>query len=66
MHEIDYWIQTNFNVLVHLFKKLIVISNSNGIQLIDNQSSFDNFLYMMYKESSHSYIDKNLYPEFFS
>lgn len=65
MHDFDLWYKKNKNVLIHLYYILIDISKSYNIIIIDNNNSYNNFLYMMYNESSKKVIDKILYPEFF-
>ena len=65
MHDFDSWYKTNKNALIHLYHILIDISKSYNIIIIDNNNSYNNFLEMMYNESSKMVIDKILYPEFF-
>jgi len=65
MHNFDLWYKKNKNVLIHLYYILIDISKSYNIIIIDNNNSYNNFLEMMYNESSKMVIDKILYPEFF-
>jgi len=65
MHDFDLWYKKNKNALIHLYYILIDISKSYNIILIDDNNSYNNFLEMMYNESSKMVIDKILYPEFF-
>jgi hypothetical protein len=65
MSNFNLWYDINKNALNHLFSKLIEISKSYGIIIIENNVSYNNFIKMMYYESSKKVIDKNLYPEFF-
>ena len=58
MDAIENWVENNFIVLVHLFHKLIEISNLYKINVINNQDSFNNFLLMMYNESDKTSINK--------
>jgi hypothetical protein len=64
MDAIENWVENNFIVLVHLFHKLIEISNLYKINVINNQDSFNNFLLMMYNESDKTSINPDLYPEY--
>lgn len=65
MSDFNHWFKINKNALEHLYHHLIDISLSYGIKLIDNQDTINNFIYMMYNESSKRVINKELYPEFF-
>ena len=65
MGDFNRWFKINKNVLEHLYNHLIDLSLSYGIKLIDNQHTINNFIYMMYNESSKKVINKELYPEFF-
>ena len=65
MSEFDFWYNTNKHALDELYYKLIYISNSYSIIIIDNNKSYNNFLKMIYNESSKKVIDKKLYPEYF-
>jgi hypothetical protein len=65
MYDFDVWYKINKNVLIHLYYKLIDISKCYNISIIDDDNSYDNFLEMMYNESSKTIIDKKLYSEFF-
>jgi hypothetical protein len=65
MDKYDNWINININVLNHLYYKMIQISKIHGINIINTQESFDNFVYMMYNESSREVINRQLYPEYF-
>jgi len=66
MVEFTLWYEINKNALEHLYYKLIEISNEHGIQIIKRQSTVNDFIYMMYNESSKQIIDEELYPEYFS
>ena len=65
MHNFDLWYKMNENILTYLYYELMNISKSYSIILIDDNNSYNNFLTMMYNESSKELIDKNMYPEFF-
>ena len=65
MDNFDNWAYINIDVLNHLYYKMIQISNIHGIKIIDAQSSFDNFVYMVFNESSKKIINRELYPQFF-
>jgi len=65
MHNFDVWYKMNENILTYLYYELINISKRYSIILIDDNNSYNNFLTMMYNESSKELIDKNMYPEFF-
>jgi hypothetical protein len=64
MDHMEFWVENNFIVLVHLFNKLIEISSNYKLNVINNQDSFNNFLLMMYNESDKSIINPDLYPEY--
>ena len=66
MVEFTFWYEINKNALEHLYYKLIEISKSHGIQIIKRQITVNDFIYMMYNESSKQIIDEELYPEYFS
>jgi hypothetical protein len=51
MTDFKSWINRNSSILEELYYKLIEISHNNGIQLIDNKNSFQEFLLMMFNES---------------
>jgi len=65
MCEFDLWYKMNENILMYLFYELIKISKKYNIHLLDDNNSYNNFLIMMYNESSKEVIDKNMYPNFF-
>jgi hypothetical protein len=65
MHNFDLWYKMNENILTYLYYELMNISKSYNIILIDDNNSYNNFLTMMYNESSKEIIDKNMYPDFF-
>ena len=65
MHNIETWYNKNRNVIIHLYYELIDISKKNGIDIKDNKQTYNNFIKMMYNESSKEIIDKNLHSEFF-
>ena len=56
MSEFDFWYNTNKHALDELYYKLIFISKSYSIIIIDNDKSYNNFLIMMYNESSKKVI----------
>jgi hypothetical protein len=65
MISFENWYNSNMKVLKHLYETLVKICSLHDIQLIKNNESFNNFLYMMYNESTKEILDKNLYPEYF-
>jgi hypothetical protein len=65
MTEFNIWYEINKNALAHLYFKLIKISKSHGIKIINKQESMNDFIYMMYNESSKQIINPELYPEYF-
>jgi hypothetical protein len=65
MYDLKTWYETNKNVLNHLYKELIYISNNYGIAIINDKYSYTNFIKMMYRQSSKTIINKIMYPEFF-
>lgn len=65
MGDFNRWLKINRNALEHLYYHLIDLSLSYGIKIIDSEETVDNFIYMMYNESSKRVINKELYPEFF-
>jgi hypothetical protein len=65
MNNFDCWYSSNKSVLDNLYHRLITLSKSYGIIIKDNNNSYDNYLYMMYNESTKKIINKNLYPEYY-
>jgi hypothetical protein len=65
MGDFNRWLKINRNALEHLYYHLIDLSLSYGIKIIDSEETVDNFIYMMYNESSKRVINKELYHEFF-
>jgi hypothetical protein len=65
MSDLDRWFKINRYALKHLYYHLLDLSTSYGIKIIHNQETINNFIYMMYYESSKRVINKELYPEFF-
>jgi hypothetical protein len=65
MGDFNRWLKINRNALEHLYYHLIDLSLSYGIKIIDSEETVNNFIYMMYNESSKRVINKELYPEFF-
>ena len=61
----DYWLGKNRNALEYLFKELINISSSYGINIYDDDESAENFIKMMYCESNGGVINKRDFPEYF-
>ena len=66
MEDFNLWYKTNKNALGHLYFKLINMANLYGIQLNNTQRAKDDFICMMYHESSKQLINKKLYSEFFN
>ena len=64
-HNINNWYKINHNVLDELYYELITISESYGIQIIDCNKSYGDFIYMMYKESNKTVINRDEFPEYF-
>ena len=64
-HSINSWYKRNNNVLDELYYELLTISESYGIQIIDNDKSYNDFIYMMYKESNKTVINRTEFPEYF-
>jgi len=64
-HNINNWYKTNCNILDELYYELIMISESYGIYIIDNDKSYNNFIDMMYKESNKTVINRIEFPEYF-
>ena len=68
MSEIDKfnkWFNVNKNALEHLYYKLINMAELYNIHINNTQNSKDDFITMMYKESSGELLDEILYSEFF-
>ena len=65
MYDFNLWYKINKNALNHLYYELINISKNYNIIIIDDNNSYNNYLEMMYNESSKRVINKTLYPEFF-
>jgi hypothetical protein len=65
MNDFNTWYKINKNVLEHLYYELINISKENDIIIINNNRTYDNFLKMMYNESSKKVINKIEFPEYF-
>ena len=64
-NNINNWYKINNNVLDELYYELIFISKSYGIEIIDNDKSYNDFIYMMYKESDKTVINRNEFSEYF-
>jgi hypothetical protein len=58
MTQYKEWISYNAETLEELYYHLIKISYNNGIELIDSEDCFKNFLLMMFHESNKSYVIK--------
>jgi len=65
MDNFDCWYSSNKSVLDVLYYKLIILSKSYGIIIKNNNNSYNNYLYMMYNESTKENIDRNLYTEYY-
>ena len=59
MIDIKTWFQLNKKDLEYLYYKLIYISKAYGINIINNQSSIDEFICMMYNLSDKYIYDEN-------
>jgi hypothetical protein len=59
------WYNENLNALKELYFILLLISKYHGITLIENQYTINNFLKMMYYESSKDIITFEKFPEYF-
>ena len=64
-YSLEEWFEINRNALEYLYYQLLDISSSHGITIIVDEISKDNFIRMMYNESSGDIIDEKLFPEFF-
>jgi hypothetical protein len=64
-HNINNWYKINNNVLDELYYELLMISESHGIHIIDNNKSYNDFIYMMYRESNKTVINRIEFPEYF-
>ncbi len=64
MSYFDNWWEHNSDVLEILYYELIDISKRYGIKIINNQTTINSFIKMMYYESTKELIDYNMYPEF--
>jgi hypothetical protein len=65
-YNIDNWYKINCKALDELYYELIRISELHEIQLIDNDKSYNDFIYMMYKESNKTVINRIEFPEYFN
>lgn len=61
MNTFQDWHESNNVILKDLYHKLIMISQSYGITIINGSNSYKNFLTMMYNESNKDIIDDNIY-----
>ena len=57
MNSFEEWFHMNKVILKHLYYKLFDICETYGISMIDDNKSINNFLKMMYNESSGDIID---------
>ena len=64
-HNIHNWYKINNNILHELYYELINISHLHGIEIINNDKSYSDFIFMMYKESDKTVINRNEYSEYF-
>lgn len=65
LENFNIWFSTNKNAIEHLYYKLINMSKLYGIKINNTQQAKDDFISMIYNESSGQLINKQLYPEFF-
>ena len=61
MNTFQDWYDSNNDVLKDLYQKLIIISQSYGITIINGSNSYKNFLIMMYNESNKDIIEEDIY-----
>lgn len=59
------WNYKNKNVLKVLYNELIYMSLKYKIEIIDNINTYNNFLKMMYNESSKTVLSEELFPEYY-
>ena len=52
MDNFDYWYEMNKNSLIYLYNKLFIISKTHGIDLVDTETTFENYITMMYESSN--------------
>ena len=61
----ELWYKKNKNILLHLYYELINMLKCRKICIIDNNKTFNNFIYMMYVSSNKEIVDTKLYSDFF-
>lgn len=64
MVEFNEWKNKNKHVLIHLYNNLYIIAKKYNINIINNDITYNNFLKMMYNESSKEVISRELFPEY--
>lgn len=64
MSYFDNWWKNNAEVLEHLYYELIDISKNNGIKIINNQTTINHFIKMMYYESNGTLLNYDIISEF--
>ena len=66
MVSYENWLYHNRPLIEHLYYYLIDLSNSYGIQIIDNDNTINNFIKMMYNQSNKIIATKDYFPEFYA
>lgn len=59
MDNFDYWYEMNKNSLIYLYNKLFIISKTHGIDLVDTETTFENYITMMYESCNKKIIFNN-------
>lgn len=62
--NINIWEKYNYIILEELYNILLNLSSDHGLQLINDENTYDNFIIMMYNESDKTIIDYILFPEY--
>ena len=58
MNNFDYWYEMNKDSLIYLYNKLFIISKYHGIDLVNTETIFENYITMMYDSCNKKIIIK--------
>lgn len=59
MDNFDYWYEMNKNSLIYLYNKLFIISKAHGVDLVHSETTFENYITMMYESCNKKIIFDN-------
>jgi hypothetical protein len=65
MFDFNEWKLKNKYILIYLYNNLYEMAKQYDIKIINNDVTYNNFLKMMYNESSKEVISRELFPEYY-